>query len=228
MPRFPDAKVVACAFFDVDGTLIRIKSMFSFMAYMFDELQIGNTPAVLAYSAKMREMMDAGIAREELNRFYYSIYAGMPVTQIDALARQWYALYCRSEVFYAEMVQEIRQHQARGTRIVIVSGSFDAVLRPLMEELGIDGVIAAPLEIDENGCYTGQLTGLSTIGEGKAQGMRAYAQQHGLILQDCAAYGDDISDFPMLASVGSAVVINPDAALLSKVQALGWQSMQVA
>jgi HAD superfamily hydrolase (TIGR01490 family) len=212
----------SCAFFDVDGTLIRIKSMFSFSDFLVRQLAIEAQPHVILYRQTLQAMFAAGAPREELNAFYYTLFKGLSVELISQLGRRWYQEYCPKEVFFEAMLDVVREHQAMGQRIVLVSGSFEAVLRPLAEELGITDLICAPLEVRPNGCYSGNLTGPSTIGEGKAQGIRAFAEQHQVDLSHCFAYGDDISDFPMLDQVGTAVVVNPDPALLDSVEQRQW------
>jgi HAD superfamily hydrolase (TIGR01490 family) len=215
-----------CAFFDVDGTLIRIKSMFSFSAFLFEQLNMHDEPGVVVYRQQMQAMLESGATREELNRFYYTIFAGLQVDLVARYGRQWYVTHCQHDVFFSEMLDVLRQHKKLGHRTVVVSGSFNAVLQPLADAIGIDDLICAPLEIREDGCYSGHLVGLPTIGEGKACGIRAYARKHDITLTNCFAYGDDISDLPMLGEVGTAITVNPDKALLAITQERGWRFIQ--
>ncbi|KFX71181.1 hypothetical protein TMS3_0104410 [Pseudomonas taeanensis MS-3] len=218
----------SCAFFDVDGTLISIKSMFSFLEFLIDELRIGESERVKAYRAQLQQMIAEDAPREAINRFYYSLYAGLDVELVARLGQQWYRLVrSRKDLFYPRMLEEIRRHQQQGVRIVLVSGSFRAILQPLADELGIDDLIAAPLAVQQ-GCYTGELTGLPTIGQGKAAGILAYALEHPIDTADCYAYGDDISDIPMLESVGNPTTVNPDDTLRSICQQRRWPIIEAA
>jgi len=211
-----------CAFFDVDGTLISIKSMFSFLEYLIDELRIGDSERVREYKAKLQQMIANDAPREEINRFYYSLYAGLDVDMVTQLGQRWYRQVRSQEgLFYPRMLEEVRAHQRRGVRIVLVSGSFHAILQPLADELGIADLIAAPLAVQQ-GCYTGELTGLPTIGQGKAAGILAYASDHPIDAANCYAYGDDVSDIPMLESVGNPTIVNPDIALRRISQQRRW------
>jgi HAD superfamily hydrolase (TIGR01490 family) len=216
------------AFFDVDGTLISIKSMFSFLDYMVEELNIAGSPQVSDYRARLARMIAEEAPREDINRFYYSIYAGLDVELVEQLGRQWYGLVRNREgLFLSRMLEEIRWHQRQGARIVLVSGSFRAILQPLAEELRIDDLICAPLEV-RAGRYTGQLTGTPTIGQGKAEGMRAYAQRQPIEATRCYAYGDDISDVPMLEMVGNPSSVNPDAAFRDLCKQRSWNIIEAA
>jgi HAD superfamily hydrolase (TIGR01490 family) len=216
------------AFFDVDGTLISIKSMFSFLDYMVDYLSIAESTRVVEYRKTLARMIVEEQPREAINRFYYSIYEGIDVELVSNLGRAWYTQVRRDDgLFFARMRDEIRWHQRQGASIVLVSGSFAAILAPLAEELGADFMIAAPLEI-KHGRYTGQLTGQPSIGQGKAEGVIAFIREHNLHAQHCYAYGDDISDIPMLEQVGYPVMVNPDAGSRDLCQQRNWNIIEAA
>ena len=61
--------------------------------------------------------------------------------------------------------------------------------------------------------FTGRLVGDILHGAGKAHAVRSLAIREGLNLRRCTAYSDSFNDVPMLSLVGTAVAINPDAAL---------------
>jgi phosphoserine phosphatase len=50
-----------------------------------------------------------------------------------------------------------------------------------------------------------------------------YARQHSLELGESFAYADSLSDLPMLESVGTPVVVNPDARLSTIAAQRGWR-----
>ena len=216
----------SCAFFDVDGTLISIKSMFSFLEFLVEALAIEES--TLDYRQQLQQMITDQAPREAINRYYYRLYTGLEVDLVAQLGQQWYRqVRDREGLFYPRMLEEVRRHQLQGLRTVLVSGSFAAILQPLADELGIDDLIAAPLEI-QAGRYTGQLIGLPTIGQGKAVGIRNYLRAYPAITAQCYAYGDDVSDLPMLESVGFPVTVNPDATLRGISQHRRWPIIEAA
>lgn len=228
MKSVPDSAPSWSAFFDVDGTLISIKSMFSFLDYLLEQLGTNDSPEVRVYRRRLQQMIAEEQPREAINSFYYSIYAGLEVALVQRLGRAWYAQVRNSDgLFFGRMLEEVRWHQAQGASTVLVSGSFAAILAPLAEELGVAFLIAAPLEIRE-GRYTGRLTGQPTIGQGKAAGVQAFTREHRLQLQRCYAYGDDISDVPMLEQVGYPVMVNPDPAARDLCQRRNWSVIEAA
>ncbi len=53
--------------------------------------------------------------------------------------------------------------------------------------------------------------------------VRSLAIREGLNLRRCTAYSDSFNDVPMLSLVGTAVAINPDAALRDVARERGWE-----
>lgn len=216
------------AFFDVDGTLISIKSMFSFLDFLVEQLNWQDDARYREYRRNLQAMIEQEQPREAINRYYYRIYEGLEVARVERLGRAWYARVRRNDrLLYGRMLDELRWHQRQGASTVLLSGSFQALLAPLAEELGIDSVLAAPLET-RDGHYTGNLLGEPTIGQGKARRLREYSQQQGLNASHCYAYGDDVSDLPMLEAVGHPCMVNPGPSERAICQARQWPIIQAA
>ena len=83
------------------------------------------------------------------------------------------------------------------------------MVEPIGERLGVDRAIGTQVEIVD-GKYTGEIV-FYAYGEGKAEAMRALAEENGYDLASCYAYSDSITDLPMLELVGHPHVVNPDA-----------------
>ena len=74
----------------------------------------------------------------------------------------------------------------------------------------MEGGIGTAYEVDDEGRFSGELRGTFMYGEGKLEGMRRFADEHDLDLEQSWAYSDSASDLPMLRAVGNPVVVNPD------------------
>src|SRR5690606_32193977 len=109
---------------------------------------------------------------------------------------------------YEEAVELIREHQAAGRDVIIVSSSGAEVVEPIGELLGADRVIATRMVV-EDGRYTGEIA-FYAYAEGKAEAMREMAATHGYDLSESYAYSDSDTDRPMLEAVGHPHVVNPD------------------
>ena len=113
------------------------------------------------------------------------------------------------------------QARRAGHTQVRVTGALDLLARPVADYLGIDHIIANELEYVK-GYATGQLRGPLVAGATKAARMRRFALEHDVELDDCFAYSDSMSDYPMLAVVGKPSVINPDRRLKRTARQYDW------
>ncbi|WP_111977029.1 HAD family hydrolase [Algibacillus agarilyticus] len=216
-PLFSDV-INKAAFFDVDDTLINIKTMFSFLNYLKTHDPWAQTVSFNHFDNQLSELMTNGTRREDVNRFYYKMLKGMPVADLEMKASEWFKfILLNHRVLNEQVVSHLNSHQNLNHDVVFVSGSCLPLLKPLGDLLGVHEFICAPLEII-NGIYNGELKSSPTIGEGKAKGLKKYAAAHELNLNNCFAYGDDISDIPMLNSVGEPRLINPNNAMLASYQ----------
>jgi fatty acyl-CoA reductase len=85
-----------------------------------------------------------------------------------------------------------------------------------------DDVLCASLQ-EENGSYTGELSGAPVAGEARARMLASYARRRGVDLHRSYAYADSISDLPMLEAVGNPVAVNPDRRLAAAARSRGWK-----
>ncbi|MGH3914566.1 MAG: phosphoserine phosphatase SerB [Pseudonocardiaceae bacterium] len=106
----------------------------------------------------------------------------------------------------------IRTLKRLGYRCGAVSGGFSQVVRPLADELALDFCIANELEIRE-GTLSGQIIGPVVDRSGKADALRAAAEQFGIPLAQCVAVGDGANDIDMLSTAGLGVAFNAKPAL---------------
>jgi phosphoserine phosphatase len=94
-----------------------------------------------------------------------------------------------------------------GYKFGIVSGGFVQVIEPLAAELGIGYVTANTLEIAA-GKLTGRLLGPVIDRAGKADALRRFAADAGVLLSQTVAIGDGANDLDMIAAAGLGVAFN--------------------
>lgn len=211
------------AFFDVDETLIGTKSMFSFLEFHLDD-----PDRYGAVERRLRAMARSGVAREETNRLYYRSYAGTSRSEVADSGRAWFAdRSARPGFFHEDVVRELRRHQAHGLEVALVSGSFRACLDPVAEHLGADHVLCTEPEVVDDR-YTGWVAGSPMIGAQKAVAARALMSRAGARPEECHAYGDHVSDLPLLLSVGNATAVGNDPELGEHASRHGWLRLRHA
>ena len=81
-------------------------------------------------------------------------------------------------VCYAQALARIEQHKRAGDVVVIASASVEQVVRPIAHMLGADEVLASRAAVDEDGCFTGEITHFNQA-QGKADACEALARADG-------------------------------------------------
>ncbi|MFE6051081.1 HAD family hydrolase [Kitasatospora sp. NPDC056446] len=201
------------AFSDVDETLIDCKSMFDFLDHY---LAARYGPQGLRRGRRVREELTAlaagGTPREETNRIYYREWAGEPAGAAAEAGRAWFAERSARTGFYIGSVRDaLTRHRAAGDGVVLVSGSFPAILDPIAADIGATHLVCSRPEV-RGGVFTGGLDGEPVIGEEKRRAVRALLGRHPWIdPAHCYGYGDHASDLPMLTEVGNPVVVGDPA-----------------
>jgi HAD superfamily hydrolase (TIGR01490 family) len=212
-------------FFDVDGTLIHIKSMLSFLKYFYKRHFnfLGTLRYFLYHQVTMFHEF-VGTSREYLNRRYYQQYRGFSTEFVHNLGREWFQ-YEQSQtnpLFLSVVVDELINHQKLGATIVFVSGAFLPCLESLAKQLRVNHILSTQLEII-NGKYTGKILPPQTIGSGKAEAIRTFLKEQNFHYPErCFAYGDHYSDIAMLAAVGYPHVIANDKRLEAYAKEKNW------
>jgi len=114
------------------------------------------------------------------------------------------------------------KHLDAGQQVWLVTATPYELAATIARKLGLTGALGTVAE-SVDGVFTGRLVGEILHGAGKAHAVRSLAIREGLNLRRCTAYSDSINDVPMLSLVGTAVAINPDAALRDVARKRGWE-----
>ncbi|MBP6861211.1 MAG: HAD family hydrolase [Neisseriaceae bacterium] len=205
----------SAAFFDVDETLWQLKSMFSFLRYVYvrQAPKTGANAYQLAMATLLAEAKTG--TRAQTNHQYYALYQGWAQADIVAWAAEWFEEVNQPENYLEPAFSRLKWHQAQGHQVVLISGACVEILAPLAQSLAVSATFGVRLEIDGAGLYTGLIEGVQTIGPGKAQVLNQYVQQQRLQASACYAYGDHITDVPMLEAVGHPYVVNAQEDMLA-------------
>ena len=124
----------------------------------------------------------------------------------------------------------VKQHQAAGDTVVIVTATNAFVTRPIARAFGVDELIAIDLEHDADGRPTGAIAGVPSFREGKvarvAQWLAARGQGWDQVVHS-TFYSDSINDLPLLEKVHEPVAANPDDRLRAIAQTRGWRILNL-
>jgi alcohol-forming fatty acyl-CoA reductase len=209
------------AIFDVDGTLVG-SNVVSYYAWLkMREIPLVARPLWAAsFLPKIPYYWALDkVSRAHFNRAFYKNYAGWKPTRARHLGQESFPGFTLSRI-YPDALACLRKHKQMGHRVVLLSGALDFLLDPLRDLA--DDVLCASLA-EEEGVYTGELSGAPVAGEARARMLASYARKRGVDLHRSYAYADSISDLPMLEAVGNPVAVNPDRRLAAAAKDRGWQ-----
>jgi fatty acyl-CoA reductase len=209
------------AIFDVDGTLVG-SNVVSYYAWLkMREMPAAARPfwaATFLAKIPFYWALDK-VSRAHFNRAFYKNYAGWEPSRARHLGQESFSGFTLSRI-YPEALACLREHKRAGHRVVLLSGALDFLLDPFKDLA--DDVLSASLA-EEDGVYTGELSGAPVAGEARARMLASFARKRGVDLASSYAYADSISDLPMLEAVGNPVAVNPDRRLAEAARSRGWQ-----
>jgi HAD superfamily hydrolase (TIGR01490 family) len=116
----------------------------------------------------------------------------------------------------------VANDKREGFRTILLTGSLDFAVQPLLEEFGFDGAVTNRLRF-QNGVATGRLIEPIIAGPEKVDAIRGFCAQHEADASQCRAYSDSMSDVPMLEAVGEPIATNPAAKLRALAAARNWR-----
>jgi HAD superfamily hydrolase (TIGR01490 family) len=145
------------------------------------------SPMLSAYAFKI---IPNNIAKEQL---ISNFFAGWNAEHFQEIADQ-YALSRIDSIVRLEAVERMRQHQAQGDKVVVVSASMENWLKKWCEQHCLD-LIATQLEV-RDGRLTGKFATKNCYGMEKVNRIK---EQYDLALYNVIyAYGDSRGDKEML------------------------------
>ena len=195
-----------------------------------------------------RFVVESGLAPEsdlELSRNYYRDYTagrldvkafiefqhrefvGKTVEEMTALCRRCFEKLvlpnCRPKA-----AEYVRRVVASGAKTVLLSGTNNVISDIVRAHFGIDRVRGTELELSADGRFTGRVAGDYALGGGKVANMLKAAEEAGVRPDEVAAYGDSVTDIPLLAAAGEAYAISPVPALRAEAEKRNWKILEWA
>jgi HAD superfamily phosphoserine phosphatase-like hydrolase len=209
------------AIFDVDGTLVG-SNVVSYYAWLRMQELAGAGAPVLARGVPYQDPLLLGPRQGEPRPLQPRLL--QELRRLEARAgkapRPGELRRLHPRPHLPDALDRLREHKALGHRVVLLSGALDFLLEP-MKDLA-DDVLCSTLA-QENGTYTGELSGAPVAGDARARMLASFARKRNVDLSSSYAYADAISDLPMLEAVGHPVAVNPDRRLRSAAAERGWQ-----
>lgn len=124
----------------------------------------------------------------------------------------------------ADVFQRLRNHQAQGHKVVIVSGMLMPCAEIFRDHLKADGAVGTQPEF-KHGKYTGRTIPPPISGAAKSTKVKelVHARDWEVDWAASYAYGDSFTDKHMLNLVGNSVAVYPDAKLHALAKEKNWE-----
>ena len=215
--------------FDLDGTLLALDSDHAFGEFL---VNCGWTDAV-----QYRRRNDKFFQQYQAGRL--DIHAYIEFCTSPWRERSTADLQRLSADFMAQVVQValpeasrtlVRQHQAAGDVVAIVTATNDFITRPIADLLGVPDLIATELERDTTGRATGAIRGIAAFREGKIVRVQQWLAQRGQAWDDferTTFYSDSTNDLPLLERVSHPVATQPGPELARIAGERGWPILKL-
>jgi len=196
------------AFFDLDGTLLPAPSverrfiLFLLMRGLFRPMQFARGAA--RFIANITRNRRATIGANKMH------FSGMSIRCADKWSRR---LASHPVKFFSAGLGRLEFHFAQGHRIFLITGAPAPLAELVGSHFPVPLTIVGTQLAVRDGYWTGEITGEHMCGNAKHRAVVRLAAMHGLDLARSFAYGDSMSDLPMLEMAGHPAAVNPLANL---------------
>ena len=133
-------------------------------------------------------------------------------------------------VLLPQALDLVREHQARGDLVAIVTATNEFVTAPIAQAFGVDHLLAVQLERDASGTITGRIHGVPSYREGKVTRVDQWLAGLGAgwsQFERTSFYSDSPNDLPLLERASDPVATNPSPALESLARERGWRILKL-
>jgi len=215
------------AFFDVDGTLTRVRVWQGLIDYFKSKRMRRTTYAVYwLYHMWFYLLHKIGLLSQTAFRAPWAAHLPWLFRGYSEQAAQeiwdWVLEFLRPHWWEASR-EILQRHLEAGDLVVLVSAGPEPLLKRIAEHLGTSHAVGTRPKV-RDGVYTGGTDGPACIAEHKASFTKRYLESQGLQVDLAAsyAYADAPGDLALLEMVGHPAALNPDDELRAIAEERGW------
>ena len=215
--------------FDLDGTLIPIDSDHAFGEFM---VSIGWADGEtfrrrndLFYADYQAGTLDLAAYID----FATGVWRNRPLAEAEQARERFMAEVMRVQL-QPPAFELVREHQARGDLVAIVTATNEFVTTPIAAALGVEHLLAVQLERTDAQAWTGRIRGTPTFREGKVARVHDWLASLGHQISDfsgISVYSDSPNDLPLMELATEPVATNPSPALEATAVERGWRILRL-
>ena len=216
------------AIFDLDGTLYtghitqgiarhhRVHKVKRLQYYAFFVTHIAAWPLKL-----LGLVPEATMRRLWISHVGWTIRGWTPEQAAPAFA--WIAEQYVLPLLRPDVMERLRDHQAQGHRVIIVSGTMAPLLAEIGRQLGVEETVGTSLVL-RSGRYTGACELPVCQGAGKVTRLEEHLRRADESAWDLTyAYADSVTDLALLEWASHPVAVYPDPKLATHARDQGWE-----
>ncbi|MEZ5315545.1 MAG: HAD-IB family phosphatase [Chlamydiales bacterium] len=203
-------QVREAAVFDLDGTLLRENSSFSFCRFLCRKGVISYTDFFYCASLYSCYLL----FHLSLAKLHVLIFNRLFQGQSIAFLEKYVAPFIETLTWYEPALARLEELRMEKLEIYLFSSSPIFLTQPIGEKIGILKVQATSYTIDTEGSLSG--IALLIDGEKKRSLLKNLAK-------DTIAFSDSHHDLPFLESAQEAVAVNPNRHLAKIARARDWE-----
>lgn len=218
---------MALAIFDLDNTLLGGDSDHAFGDFLISEGLVDPITHKARNDAFYQQYKLGALDMAAYTEFAIAAVVGLPRAQRDALHARFMAGFVEPMMLPAAL-ELLKQHRDAGDYCLIMTATNRYVTEPIAQRLGVDGLIATELELEDD-LFTGKVAGIANFQAGKVRNLELWLAQHEgeLSLEGSVFYSDSFNDLPLLEIATRAVAVDPDDTLRKIAQERNWEILSL-
>lgn len=216
------------ALFDLDHTLLTVDSDEAWVEFLIEQGVLDRLQFERANHELVSRYRRGEAGALEFTEFYLSTLKPHALPQLHA----WHRRYMQHKILPAISAAArslVATHRDAGDLMVLTTATSRFLTAPIAAELGFEHLLATEPELVD-GRYTGKVSGVPNMREGKVARLESWLAARDRRLDDFAEswfYSDSRNDLPLLSRVTHPVAVNPDATLAAIARDKAWPVLEI-
>ena len=209
------------AIFDLDNTLLHGDSDQLWGDFFAERANIDKEKRI----SKGRKYYDDYVAGclnvEEFLKFTLEPLSMYPMDTLEKWRSEFIDAHIK-EIMLPKAVDLVAEHKCNGDTLMIITATNSFLTQPIAQLFDIPLLLATEPE-KKDGKFTGNYTGVATMGKGKVTALHNWLKNSNETLDGSYFYSDSVNDIPLLEEVTHPVAVDADETLTKYAQEKGWK-----
>ncbi|THB69852.1 MAG: HAD family hydrolase [Gammaproteobacteria bacterium] len=213
------------AIFDLDNTLLGGDSDQLWGDFFAEHANLDKVERV-ARGHKYYQDYVAGIL--DVDEFLKFTLEPLSMFPMDIL-KKWRDEFIEShikEIVLPKAIDLVAEHRCNGDTLMIITATNSFLTQPISDLFHIPILLATQPEI-KDGKFTGNYTGVPTMGIGKVTALHNWLTNSEETLEGSYFYSDSANDIPLLEEVAHPVAVDADKRLTKHAEEKGWKRISL-